>query len=193
MNQAVKLSLNHSAYDIVKYGIAFNAAHLVSSTPEMDYVWLTTNLLIFMGFIIYNLVTYNLINTSRISSVAIKNALDDVLEFGTLYLVLRFASGKPLNDTTWLCESANYLLGFVVYNIVLAKFLHDNVTLKLTSNPVYINALDNVYKFTTVFVLYSWLSGKGCTKEYCVESAGFIAGVALYDTLIKSHMFTLFN
>ena len=146
--------------------------------------WVKSSLLTLIGFAVYELLVRRYINTDGVSqNKGIKLALDDLLKFGTMYIAYRLMTREPLNDANWVKEVTYILAGLMSYDFVVrygVKSVYD--TSKLSVNAQM--AVDDTVKYTTMFVVSRWLSGKAFDKEWAVTAGGFVVGAAAYDYLL---------
>ena len=54
---------------------------------------------------------------------AFKKVINDVLKVGTFFIVTQLLANKPLTDKAWQTEALNTLIGFAVYELVVARFV----------------------------------------------------------------------
>jgi len=145
----------------------------------MDYEWLKVTFLALIGFAVYQIVIRNLINTSGIQYNGLRMAFDDILKFGTMFIVLRLLSNKSISDKTWLSRVLMVLCGFMIYDFAIINvFDTTGYTTKMQM------ALNDTIKFGTVFIVFQLLDGGNFDKEWFLGTGGFIVGLWLYDFLL---------
>ena len=179
-------SINNFEIDTAKFGIALTSEHLFNKQSSNNFEWLKLTILSLIGFAVYNLIISNIINTNAIPHYNIKLAVDDVLKFGTVYVFLRLATGGTLYDKEWLYEVIFVLAGFVTYDLFI---IHSVDTKKLeTENTITREtrlAIDDILKFSTMFIISRLLSGKDFDEEWLSSTFGFIIGLVAYDYLLS--------
>ena len=175
-------TLSNIKGDWMKVGFAFVVAQLLT-TRSLDGLsnkeWGMASLLTLLGFTAYHLLTARVVDSSKVASGKNKNALDSVLKVGTMLVVSRLLSGKPLNDEAWMKSSAYVLVGFVAYDVGVSR-LTDNIE---ASDRVEV-AIHDAVKFSTMYVVSRYLEGGQFTRDWFVESASFTAGLVAYDLLL---------
>jgi hypothetical protein len=146
----------------------------------VDYEWLKVTVLALIGLAVYQLVIRNLINTKAIQDNGIRMAFDDILKFGTMFIVLRLLSNKSFNDKTWIARVLMVLSGFLLYDLAIVN-IFDTTGYSAKTQM----ALNNIIKFGTVFVTWNILDGGEFNKEWLLGTGGFIGGLILYDYLLS--------
>lgn len=148
--------------------------------------WLKVSILTLIGLGVYNLTIANILNVDYINHHNLKLAINDIIKFGSMFVILRFLSGEPLNDYNWIIEVFYVLVGFMTYDFIVIDFINTN---ELKNNNKICRetkmAIDDVTKFLTMFVISRWLSGKKFTKEWILNVVGFLVGLVAYDYLIS--------
>ena len=171
-------------FDSLKFGPAMITERLFKGESLMDYEWIKSTFLVLVGFAIYQVLVRNLIKTDGIQNKSIKMSVDDILKFGVMLLSHRFLSGHPLNDRDWMKEVAYVLSGFVVYDVLVVR-VYDFYNVSSFSKNTQM-AIDDVLKFSTMFVVSRWLSGNEFNREWLIGISGFMTGLVLYDYFLSS-------
>jgi len=105
----------------LKVGTMLVVSRLLSGKSLTDPTWVRSSLYTLLGFTVYHAFVPKLIpNTGQAGPI--KDLIDDVLAFGTMFVVSRQLSGLPF-DAQWMKESAYSLVGFGAYDIFTKKFL----------------------------------------------------------------------
>lgn len=112
----------------------------------------------------------------------------DVLKMSSAFITQRLFEGKPLDDKLWIVSSALVIIGFIAYQLMIASWLD---TSKIAQGSAKV-ALDDILKFSTMFVVSRVLSGgqsgegTQVTQEEWVKDSGlFIASLVSYDLLFS--------
>ena len=113
--------------DTVKFGTMLIVSRLLSG-QELDGVWATTVVVTLVGFALYHLLTARAVQGQNISSDSnISSAIDDVAMFGTMLVFSQlYLSGfnvGSLADSNWQQTTIAVLLGLVVYDMGIARFV----------------------------------------------------------------------
>lgn len=111
--------------DVIKFGMAFIIARLINTNGDVSSLtrqpWVSEVSIILAGFAVYDIVFSQLIIQAG-STVGLVGTtlytISDILKFGTMLVVSRFFSGKPINDMTWIKEIAGALGGVAIYDII---------------------------------------------------------------------------
>jgi hypothetical protein len=167
----------------MKVGFALVVARLLTSQSLQgltDKNWAMASLLTLLGFTAYHLMTARVVDSSKLASGKNKDALDSILKVGTMLVVSRLLSGKPLNDEAWMKSSAYVLVGFVAFDIGTSR-LTDGIE---ASDRVEA-AIYDAAKFGTMYVVSRYLEGAPFNREWFVDSSSFIAGLVAYDLLLS--------
>ena len=175
-------ALNGVKQDWYKFGVAFIVARLLTNQSLEGLAnkdWAINTLLVLLGFTAYRLLTVRLVDTKNVSNMKMRNALDDVLKFGTMMVVSRLLAGKSLNDKAWMKTSAMVLAGFVVFDLGTVKAT-EYVS---GSEKVKMAAFDAI-KFGTMYGVSRYLEAGNFTREWAIESGAFIAGLVGFDLLL---------
>jgi hypothetical protein len=118
-------SLRMALDDILKFGTMLIVKRLLDTRKFeslKDDKWQTDSLSFLAGFMAYDFVTRHVYDTSALEG-PLKASVDDVLKFGTVFLVQEGLAG-PEGDkfnTTFFMGMGGFLLGLVGYNYLLAK------------------------------------------------------------------------
>lgn len=164
-----------------KLGFAFAVSRVITTQTVSsleDRKWLMETLLILVGFTAYHMLTARVIDTSAIATGKHKNALDDVLYFGTMLVVARVLSGKSLVDEKWQKGCLYMLTGFVTFDYVTSYGVD-----RVTGSSVAKSNANDVLKFGTMYSVSRYLAGETFDKQWLVESGSFIVGLVLYNTI----------
>lgn len=183
-------TLNNIKADSMKFGIASAAERFgdqqgsLASSKLFDVAWLKSSVLTLVGLAVYQLTLRKLVKTDSIESLNLRNALDNILKFGTMLIASRFLDNRSLadlRDADWQKTSASMLAGFAVYDIGITQVFNAN---KLGLSPRATLAVDDVARFSTVFSVQNFLLGGSFNMDFLLSKGGFIAGLVLYDLLI---------
>jgi predicted tellurium resistance membrane protein TerC len=162
--------------DWLKVGAALITSQLLSQRSLNDKDWMKSSLLTLIGFTAYHLITSRLVDSSKFATGNVRKALDDILKVGGMLVVSRLLSGQPLNDETWMKESAYVLLGFVAFDLTVGNFIDtSNMSSKAAAS------VTDVAKFSTMYAVSRFMAGKEFNKAWAIECAGFMGGLVGYN------------
>lgn len=113
-------NIKYAVDDILKFGTMLVASRFLSGLPLNDNNWMKDSASILTGFVTYNFVTAHVYDTNKLSPKH-KLAADDVLKFGTMFLVSRFLTGKAF-DKEWAMSSTGFIVGLLVYDYLLSSY-----------------------------------------------------------------------
>jgi hypothetical protein len=136
VNAMDRMDMRMAVEDVLKVGtmlivfqilsIIFEVKNKEGKNREFNREWLGYSVSVLAGFVSYDLIVFNLINTNKIIDPSVcdmnrraKMALDDTLKFGTMLIVSRLLQGKNF-DTLYVAESVGFIGGLVFYNLVLS-------------------------------------------------------------------------
>jgi len=173
-------TIRNAQNDVYKFGVAYVVAQLLSM-KQLDKEWAMSTLLTLVGFVAYHVLTAKLVDSGKLASGSLKNALDDVLKFGTMLVASRLLAGGSVTDMAWLKETAYYLAGFVAYNLATSK-LYDTAQLSRGVGA----AVDDALKFGTAFATLRLLNGQPMDREWLMSSGAFIAGLAVWNLVLMT-------
>ena len=106
--------------DILKFGTMLVASRFLSGLPLNDNNWMKETASILAGFVTYDFVTIHAYDTSGFSTVN-KLAINDVIKFGTMFIVSRFLSGNEFNSE-WAMSSTGFIVGLLAYDYLLVSY-----------------------------------------------------------------------
>lgn len=178
INNAV---LSNVKNDTLYFGSAMVLAQLFVGRSLLSREWQIASLLTLVGFVAYQILVAQLVDSSKFSAGRVKALVDDVLKFGTMLVVKQLLRGGSLTDQQWLKESSYYLIGFAVYD--LGVYYVYNPT---TSDVRMTAAVHDVLKYGTALTTLQWLSGKEFNKEWALETTGYLAGLVAYEYLFMN-------
>lgn len=180
---------NNIKIDTAKVGLAQATQQLGenrSLASLTDATWLKKAVLTLVGFAVYNLIVANVVSTGGLKDVNIKMAVDDILKVGTMLIVRQFLlEGYQGLHREWMQESAYILIGFMVYDFAVSKFI-DTQQLEMSGTISRAGriSINDALKFGTMFTVSRFLEGKAFDTNYILGSAGFIAGLVAYNYLL---------
>jgi hypothetical protein len=175
-------AFSNAKNDSLKWISMFIIARLISNQSLeslQNHEWIKSSLLMVIGVIAYWILVHRLISENSTVSGDLRKALHDVIYFGTILVVARLLSGKPLNDVEWMKETSYWLIGFCAYSIITSKFVD---TSKFSKNTK-ASAVD-IMKWGTMFIVSQWLANKPFNQEWGMKALSWTAGFAIYDVLI---------
>ena len=122
----------------------------------------------------------------------------DVFKMSSAFITQRLFQGKPVSEKVWIVSCALVIIGFVAYQLLLASWLD---TSKLAKGSAKV-AIDDILKFSTLFVVTRVLSGSGAAEQQTItgtlfsgekvsqedwvkDSGLFIASLVTYDLLFN--------
>ncbi|ARF08825.1 hypothetical protein Catovirus_1_875 [Catovirus CTV1] len=148
--------------------------------------WVKMSIISIIAFAAYNLTVANLINIDHIPHHNLKLAINDIIKIGTIFVALRILLGEPLTDPEWIIELVYMLTGFLTYDFIVIELLNtDELKNNNRISKETKMAIDDILKFSTMFIVSRWLSGKKFTKEWISNVVGFIVGFVAYDYLVS--------
>lgn len=105
---------------VLKVGTMLVVSRALSGQSLNDQKWRDATFYTLLGFALYPLATKKLL--SGVSGLGPKGnaVVSDVLEFGTALTVSRVMANGSLADPAWLKETMLTLVGFTVYDLVVA-------------------------------------------------------------------------
>jgi hypothetical protein len=122
---------------------------------------------------------------SLLSNPGLQAAKHDVLYFGSALLVSQLVSMRSVTDMAWLKASLLTLIGYVTFNVLLAK-LTDPA--KYSSGRVML-ALKDVLKFGTMFVVARLLAGESVKDVNWLKGVGYVLfGFVSYQLLVAPYI-----
>lgn len=115
---------------------------------------------------------------------AFKKVTNDVLKVGTFFVVTQLLANKSLADKAWQTEALNTLIGFAVYELVVARFVDP----KMFGD--FAPAVNDVAKFGTMLVVVRYLSGQPFDQRWMMSSGAMLAGFVVYNLIVKKMIST---
>lgn len=171
------------ATDWVKVGTMFVVSRFLSGAPIGDASWQMSSLFTILGFTAYQLSTRHLTPEGLEGTKAM--IVGDLNKVGTMLVVSHLLGGGSLTDTTWIASSIGTLVGFIVYDIITAKYIQGN---KLSYNSKIAGTIDDWAKFGTMFMVSRLM---GCESvfdpKWAAGSFNVLIGFAAYN-VITSHV-----
>jgi hypothetical protein len=120
--------LKNITNDVLFYGSGLVVSNLLISTvdkkPIFEKEWATGSLYILFGFIVYRILTFRFVPQNLDDNI--KLATNDVVQFGTMLVIVRLfqtRSLEGLTDTNWLLSLLFALSGFVAYDVVIRRLI----------------------------------------------------------------------
>jgi hypothetical protein len=172
------------ATDWMKVGTMLSVSQWLKGGSLSDGDWVFTSLFTLLGFTVYQVVTRALLTPPNLKGTSASIA-DDTLKFGTMFLVSRLASAQSPFDSKWLIGCLGTLIGFAVYNLIVAKYVKGD---QLTYNPKLQMVIDDWAKVGTMLVVARMVAAGGLfDSKWAMESLSVILGFSTYD-LVTSHL-----
>lgn len=174
--------------DLMKFTTAVITERLFQGKPLDDKVWIVAACLTIIGFVSYNLLITTWLDTSKYASGSVKTAIDDVLRFGTLFMVCRLLSGgaywqnAEASNAEWIKDSGIFLVSIVVYDLALDEAVKNRLS-KFTGATN--TALNDGIKWMTIFSTINFLKGGEFNKEWMLTAGGFTTGLMVYSLLVE--------
>ena len=184
LNSTFSFSVKAVAEDWVKVGTMLMVSQWLNGGSLLDGSWQQSSLFTLLGFTAYQLATRQLLTPSDVKEPG-KSIIDDTLKFGTMFVVSRLLSGQSLADQSWISASIATLVGFAVYNIVVATYVKGK---DLTYNPKLQMVVDDWMKVGTMLAVSRIISCESLFDPKWVRgSLATIIGFSTYD-LVTSHI-----
>ncbi len=171
--------------DTLQFGLALIFSHIFAN-KEIFNNNLKAILLSLIGFVVYQLIIRNIINTSEINTHT-RIIMDDFIKFTTVLIITKYLLDRQhLCTKDFILSTINLLIGFTIYNVYINKkyaykLINDNMSLNE------IKAISDITKFSSVFVIAGILNkifNIGVfDSEYIKLSLGYITGLVVYDLL----------
>lgn len=103
---------------VLKVGTMLIVSRLLAGASLTTRDWQMESLYTLVGFSVYELLVSKFLQGSNYSdNPAVKQSINDALNFATMFLVSRLLAGGNLRDQAWLRSSAETILGFVAYDV----------------------------------------------------------------------------
>lgn len=166
--------------DTLYFGMALIVSQLLVGGSLLARDWQVTSLLTLIGFAAYQVLVAQLLNTGSLASGRVKAALDDVLKFGTAWVVIRLMTGQSLTDAEWLKETGGLLLGLVLYNLAVTA-LFDTSKLEYRWG----SSLNDILRIVSAFVVMNWVGGKPFDRQFALKTTGWATGFVLYRYVLE--------
>ena len=125
-----------------------------------------------IGLAAYFLITKNLI-PNNYSHVYMNNAVESSKKYGTSILVHAILNGTKI-DNDFFIMYINTLIGYIVYHLVIEKYLDDN---NIDSN------IKHLVEILTKDIVVSVLSG----KQISINAPDLI-GIVIYNSYVKNYI-----
>jgi hypothetical protein len=110
-------------------------------------------------------------------------AKTDVLKNASALITQRLFRKEPINDRVWIVTTALTIIGFVTYQLLINSWLRTENFVDGSAKL----ALDDILKFSTMFIVRQALSGQSITDPEFVKSMGiFVGALALYDITLAN-------
>ena len=184
LNSTFSFSVKAVASDWVKVGTMLIVSQWLTGGSLADGSWQQSSMFTLLGFTAYQLATRQILTPSNLDEPA-KSIADDTIKFGTMFVVSRLLSGESLADQAWISSSIATLVGFAVYNIVVANYIKGK---DLTYNPKLQMVLDDWAKVGTMLMVARVISCESLFDPKWVNaSLATILGFSTYD-LVTSHL-----
>lgn len=177
------------AADWAKVGTMLVISQWLSGGSLTDGSWQMNSLFTLLGFTAYHLSTRNVLTPKwEGKSQAIAN---DWIKVGTMMVVSRMLSGSGLSDSTWIRASLATLVGFTVYNIVIADYIQGK---ELTYNNKLQDVINDWAKVGTMLLVSRVISCQPIFEpEWIMGAFGTLLGFTAYN-LGTSHIIdTIFD
>jgi hypothetical protein len=111
-------------------------------------------------------------------------AVDDMLKWLTMFMVVQLISGGSLSDPQWIKETGLYISAIVAYDITLGNF----VTSRMQSlDSTLALAANDLVKWGTIFAAQNFVNGGEFDKQWFMSKGGFLTGIVVYDILIDKY------
>jgi len=177
------LHVKDIASDWAKFGTMFVVSHWLSGGSLTDRSWQMSSIFTLMGFAAYHLSTRNVLTPKwegKSQSIA-----NDWIKVGTMLVVSRMLSGGGLGDGSWVRSTLATLIGFTVYNIVVADYVQGK---ELTYNDKLQDVINDWAKVGTMLVVSKVISCEAMLDPVWMLSAfGTLLGFTAYN-LGTSHL-----
>lgn len=171
------------ATDWAKFGTMFVVSHWLAGGSLTDRNWQMASIFTLLGFAAYHLSTRNVLTPQWQGKS--KAIADDWIKVGTMLVVSRMLSGGGLGDGDWIRASLGTLIGFTVYNIVVADYIQGK---ELTYNDKLQDVINDWAKVGTMLIVSRVISCQPMLDpKWMVGAFGTLLGFTAYD-LGTSHL-----
>jgi hypothetical protein len=134
--------------DWAKVGTMMLVSRFLSGASFSDSKWQMGALFTILGFTVYQMSTRHL--TPEGLTGTKKLVVDDLNKVGTMLVASHLMGGGSLTDPSWLAGAIATLIGFVIYDIITAKYIQGD---KLSYNSKVAGSIDDWAKFGTMFLV----------------------------------------
>jgi len=177
----LEVSVKDMVADWAKVGTMLLVSRWLTGGSLMDRSWQQSSLYTLLGFSAYQVVTRSLTPVGLTG--AAKMVADDVLKVGTVMIVSRLLSGGNLSDRNWIMASLASLAGFIVYDIIVAKYVHGADVIGYAPAQT---AVDDLVKVGTMLVVSRLISRQPLQDPaWMMSSLSVLAGFAAYDLVVS--------
>jgi hypothetical protein len=178
--------------DIVNVWLLFGTMHLVSrvlsaqasGTEVWDIDWAQQVLFLLLGLTTYYIIVNQFMPITSPNKV-IRSVIEDILMFGTAFVVVRVLSGGDLTDQSWIKTSGAMIAGLVSYDVLLHRFVPNNTRF----SPV----MHTVTKYGTMFAAAQVVDGSLMNSNWQIGTAMSLAGFAAYELVVRPLARSLFG
>lgn len=180
-----------SRTDVLKMSSAFITQRLFEGKPLDDKLWIVSSALVIIGFVAYQLLIASWLDTGKIASGSARVALDDILKFATMFVVVRLlsggvsAEGNQVSQEEWVKDSGLFIASLVTYDLLLNDLVVDKTSgLEKTQQVV----VGDIIKWSSVFAFHQFAKGGEFDREWMMSTAGFVSGFVIYDVLVAKYL-----
>lgn len=172
--------LNEVVVDWAKAGTMLAVSQWLAGKSLNNAAWQKSTLFTLLGFTAYQVTKHAV--PENVDGVA-RAVVDDTVKFGTMFAVSRVLAGGNLNNRAWLMSCLYVIVGFAVYNVVVANYVRGS---DHTQNPKVQALVDDWAKVGTMLVV-SRLLGGGSVRDnaWMMSSLGTLLGFSVYDVVVS--------
>lgn len=149
--------------DWMKYGFALFTQQLVSDTLDWTNISSTMfGYIVYYVFFDYRFTSWPTI-TQQVGKDGTRNAIAMV--------VFDFVKNGHIASGSLILSLLYLIIGFMVYDFLLDIDLPPG--------------LHVAARYSTMLIVSKWLSGEPFTKSWLIQSAGYIAGLIIFDCIVQ--------
>lgn len=172
-------SKSDALVDLAKVGTMLVVSRALTAVVDgvnfFDVTWAHSSVYTILGFVFYDLVIENLVQTV-VDNEYLASAVNDWLKVGTMLIVSRLLSGQSLSDPAWTKASIYTLIGFTAYDIGVKRIVNRTI-----DDPVRAAIFDDWVKVGTMMVVSQYLAGGAFNMKWAESSLFTLLGFTAYQ------------
>lgn len=169
--------------NIINVWLLFGTMHLVSRALTVqqsgddffDINCAQQILFLLLGMTTYFIVVKQFLPITSQNKV-VQSVINDILMFGTAFVVVRVLSNESLTDSEWLKACATMLGGLVTYDLVVHRFIPDTR---------YSSTMHTLAKYGSMFVVSQALLASISDSNWQLCTLYSLTGFATYELLVR--------